>query len=267
MAPIHESIDHRAWRGARTHRLPTWTLVALVALCLTTALARPARAQSTPPNDSTRRDSVVRQPPVDAWGLVPIMAGLIASFVFAPSPIALFGGDSGATRMPFAHDHVDAFVSSGGIWSDSQTFARSADLQVVRRSAYAELEVERIDGARGLTYQAARGGWLYHARRNYVGGVTLGWQRVPGDRRQTGPELGVPLYIGNPRAEFRLDPTYVFAPGRVLWSFRSQFQTRLGGSPYFAGARLAFRSAYRITKDEQCFTSGSVALLAGVRLR
>ena len=233
------------------------------------ALASRVHAQQRPtaPSDSARRDSVVRPQVVDAWGLVPVLAGMVVSLVFAPAPMALFGGDSGATQMPFTHDHVDLSASGGGIWSDSQTFARSADLQVVRRAAYAELEVERIDGARALTYEAARGGWLFHVRRNYAGGVTLGYQRVPGDRRQTGPELGLPLHTGNARAEFRLDPTYIFAPGRVLWSFRSQFQARIGRTPYFAGARLAFRSAYRITKDEQDFTSASVALLVGVRLR
>jgi hypothetical protein len=246
------------------------TFVALAIVCLTSASGTSAGAQIPARRDSVARDSVprdsVQAAPIDAWGLVPVLAGMAASLVFAPAPIALFGGDSGATNMAFAHDHLDVSTSGGGIFSDGQTYARSANVQIVHSGRYAEAEAERIDGVRRQTYVAARVGALFSPRRNYMGGVTIGYQHVREDRRQRGPELGLPLFIGGQRAELRLDPTYVFAPGRVLWSVRSQFQARLGGTPFFAGARLAFRSAYHITKDVQYFTSGSVAALVGVRL-
>ena len=248
-------------------------LVASIAL-----IAAPLRAQSSlPASDATVRASVVtdtvppdtaRHIPADDPYLYGVAVGAIVVPIvaaFAAAPLALWGGLRGPSKMNFLADHGAAQLTLGGIFTQGQTWADAADFEVVRNSVHAELQVEDYWRPRHVRYLTARGGYLWHPRSYTAGGVTIGYVAADGDPSQRGPELGLPLFAGSADALLRLEPTYVFSPSGILWSYRLQLEASLPGQRYFAGANMTWKSLELTEDDRPDFAARAVSIVVGTR--
>ena len=95
----------------------------------------------------------------------------------------------------------------------------------------------------------ARGGYLWHAKGRAAGGLTVGYVHAEGATSQTGPELGIPLFVGRETMTMRFEPTYVMSSGGPLWSYRLRMEGYAGGGRYVIGANVVQKSV-RIGSEE-----------------
>jgi hypothetical protein len=251
--------------------------IAVVTLCVSitaTAFCRPAFAQRpTAPNDSipkdsTHRDSVYRGPihhPL-MYLIVPAGIAAVAVLVLAPVPFAIWAGKRGPTQMAFLDDHFATHVAVGGRFYGGQTWANSLHIEVLRKPLYGELAAEEFWRPRHVRYLTARAGYLWYPRRRSAGGVTVGYVHADADAKRRGPELGLPLFVGDSTGTIRLQPTYVISPSGALWSYRLQLEFYFPRKPYFAGATLVGKSLPLTSNSSQeDFDASALTVLFGAR--
>ena len=111
---------------------------------------------------------------------------------------------------------------------------------------------------RTFQYQTVRVGRFVQPSESLSGGVTIGYQRVPRDWTQEGPELA--LVIGGARARSRPEASYVLSAKRANISYRCQADARIFGGPLWVGADFELKSVRNPTP----FTSG-ISLVLGIR--
>jgi hypothetical protein len=250
------------------------TAVALCASMSATLFCRAALAQQptapkdSVPKDSTQRDSVYRGPihhPL-MYLIIPVGLAAVAVMVFAPAPFAIWAGVRGPTEMAFLDDHSAAHVAVGGRFYGGQTWANSLHFEVLRKPLHVELSAEEFWRPRHVRYLTARAGYLWYPRRRTAGGVTLGYVHADGDARRRGPELGLPLFVGDSTGTIRLEPTYVISPSGALWSYRLQLEFYFPRKPYFAGATLVGKSLPLASNSSQeDFDASALTVLFGAR--
>lgn len=253
----------------------------LVSLVLTLCVAiaagtRSLAAQDPAPHDSARVDSTradtLRGPPDvpvhPAWAGMFYLCALVGPVVapFAPGPFALIG-PKGPSEMAFVRDHEAWYASVGGRFSKGQTWANSVDFESVRHDVHTELLVEDYWRPQHVRYFTLRGGWLWHPKQYAAAGATLGYVHSDGDPSQRGPELGLPLYLGNDDFTARLEPTYVASPDGALWSYRVQVEgTLVPHSPFFVGAAATWKSLTLTSDSRHDFAAQAFSILVGSRL-
>lgn len=272
--------------GRRCAPPPGHRCVRYAALALAVSLAIPAAAACGPalaqtpaaPADSVPKESVasdslppdsVRARPIHPpWAYLILPAAVAAAVVagFAPAPAARWIGPRGPNDMAFMDDHWAVYGSVGALFHAGETWANSASLEVVRRGVHVEVHAEDFWRPRHVRYLTARGGYLWHPRRQAAGGVTLGYVHVDGDRARRGAELGLPLTVGNRIGTVRLEPTYVFAPGGTLWSYRLQVERYLPRRRHFVGASVTGKSQpFASESPDARFAASAVSLVFGTR--
>ena len=253
---------------------PLALLVALLATppCRAALAQQPPAPRDSVPGDTVPSDSTISRRPIHSpmmYLILPIGGALAvaatAIAAIAPAPAARWYGAPGPTEMALLRDHGAAYASVGGIFQRGQTWARSVDVEVVRGGVHGELQAEDFWRPRHVRYLTARGGYLWHPRRRSAGGVTLGYVYADGDPRQRGPELGLPLYIGDSAGTMRLEPTYVLSPAGLRWSYRMQVELYVPGRPYFAGASLVGKELSLASGTDCNFAASAVTLLVGTR--
>jgi hypothetical protein len=242
---------------------------------------RPAVPRDTMPKDSLARDSLVadsvRVAPhsLGMYLLLPVGAVLAGAFTavaaVAPAPAAMWLEDSDKAPLTFLEDHHAVYVTVGGLFSEGQTWAHSANIEVVRNGVLAEFKAEDFYRPRHFRYLTARGAYLFHPKRGTAGGVSVGYRHAHRDRTQQGLEIGLPFFIGDSTGTMRLEPTYVITRHGVLWSYRMQIDINIPRSPYFAGLTGVGksvplnRSYPRQDYPKEDFFTGAVMLLFGAR--
>jgi hypothetical protein len=246
------------------------------------ALCQPALAQRPEvPRDSVRADSVppdsvpmdtmpadsVRRPIHPWWGplLIPATVAVGVVLAVAPAPLARWWGGPRRNDMAFVRDHGAVYASVGGRFEKGETWANAVSVQMVRRGAYAELQGEDFWRPRHVRYLTARGGRLWHPRRSAAGGVTLGYVHVDGDPAQRGPELGLPLFLGDRTVTGRFEPTYVASPDGPLWSYRLQLEGYPRGGRYVVGAAVTGKSNPLTPDSRGGVAARAVTVLLGTR--
>ncbi|HEY2375236.1 MAG TPA: hypothetical protein VGH98_04620 [Gemmatimonadaceae bacterium] len=192
---------------------------------------------------------------------------MILSAIFAAAPLALFIGERGPSEMSFLHDHGAASVSVGGAFQAGQTWADAARIEAVRRDLYYELVAEEFWRPTHVQYFTARAGYLFHTRRIAAGGVTLGFMSGPPHTRDRGPEIGLPLFVGDTsKFSLRLEPTYIRSSRGLLWNYRAEFDVAIPRHPYFLGASAVGKIDPPSTPDTQRdFTHGAYLFTLGAR--
>ena len=198
---------------------------------------------------------------------IPLGGVAILSAIFAAAPLALFIGDRGPSEMPFLENHGAASVDVGGAFQAGQTWADAMRIEAVRHNVYYELIGEEYWRPVHVEYLTARAGYLFHPRRITAGGVTLGFMNGPSQSRERGPELGLPLFLGDSASVlFRLEPTYVVSPRGLLWSYRAEFDLAVPRHPYFVGASAVGKIDPPASTDTQRdFAHGAYLLTLGAR--
>ena len=215
------------------------------------------------PRDSARRDSLARDSlPRDSLSsdstrarpmhhplmyLIPV-AGSAAAVVggaalaFAPAPLAMWPTRADHVSMKFLEDHRAADVAIGGIFREGETWAYSANFEIVRGPLLAQLALEDFRRREPVQHFTARGGYLFHPQRGTAGGVTIGYRYALRGRLQSGVEVGLPFLVGDSTKTWRFEPTYVLSGHGALWSYRLQYDRYLTGQRYFLGLRFAGKS-------------------------
>ena len=147
-------------------------------------------------------------------------------------------------------DHVALAVEPGYAASSRnppldgwESASGAASAEVLRGRYLVQGRVERFRTPEPLEYRTVRVGRLWRPDSSVAGGVTLGYRDVDGPRpRQRGVEVGFPFVVGRERWWFRLESAYVISLHQSSYSWRMQYDRRLGGGPFFGGARVAFDS-------------------------
>ena len=222
--------------------------------------------------DSARRDSMptdsLRAADCAACFLaIPVGGVMILSAIFAAAPLALFIGERGPSEMSFLQDHGAASASVGGAFQAGQTWADAVRIEAVRRNLCYALTVEEFWRPTHVEYFTARAGYLFHPRRITAGGVTLGFMNGPSRTRDSGPEIGLPLFVGDTsRVSFRLEPTYVLSSRGLLWSHRAECDVAMPRQPYFLGVSAVGKIDPPPSPDTQRdFAHGAYLLTFGAR--
>jgi hypothetical protein len=183
----------------------------------------------------------------------------------APAPLAKWWGESGANEMALLEDHSAASLSLGGRFAEGETWANGVSLEMMRRPVRAEVQMEDFWRPRHVRYITARGGYVWHPRRAAAGGVTIGYVHSDGDAAQSGPELGLPLFIGSRDMTMRIEPTYVFSAEGPLWTYRLQMEGYFPRREYFAGFAMVLRSYPLRSNAGDEFAAQAVTALFGKR--
>ncbi len=252
--------------------------LALYGAASATVLSSAARAQHPPtPRDTLPRDTISgdtvpadslagRRVPVHPWWgplLVPGGVALALVLMSAPAPLAGWLGTPGASELPLLEDHQAVSVSVGGRFARGESWANAVTVEVVRNGFRGEVQAEDFWRPRHVRYLTVRGGYLWHPRRSTAGGVTVGYVQADGNQAHSGPELGLPFYVGTSILTMRFEPAYVFSSGGPLWSFRGQVEGYLPGGRYFIGANLV-RKAVPLTSSDRD-GGRAVSLVVGTR--
>jgi hypothetical protein len=174
-------------------------------------------------------------------------------------------GEGGPTEMTFLQDHRAVRVSAGGQFHEQQGVANSVEFEVVRKKTLAQLQAEDYWRPHHVRYLTARAGYLWHPKRVTAGGVTVGYVHTDGDRAQSGPELGFPLFLGNSAITLRFEPTYVISPNGPLWSGRTQLESNLPWRSYFVGAGLVGKSQPLSLHAQDHLFASAVTVLVGTQ--
>ena len=240
------------------------------------ALARDSLARDSLARDTLTRDSVRVAPhslgmylilPVGVVGTVAITAVMAA----APAALTVWFPDSSRLSLTFLEDHRAVYVTVGGLFSEGQTWAHSANIEVVRNGVLTELKVEGFYRPRHFQYLTARGAYLLRPKPRTAAGVSVGYRHAHRDRTQAGLEIGLPLFVGDSTGTMRLEPTYVITRYGALWSYRVQIDVNIPRTPYFAGLSGVGksvplnRSYPRQDYPKEDFFTGAVMLLFGAR--
>ena len=264
------------------------TRSAAISLCLLSLWSSfPAVAQRPPRPDSTRRDSTsrdslgfdsVRVRPIHdpRMFLVPVAGAAIlfvggAAIAFAPAPLALIPRRPDHSPMEFLEDHRSVYLTIGGMFGAGEGWAQSTNVEMLHGRVLTEVAFEDFHRERRVQHLTFRGGYLFHPRRGTGGGLTLGYRYAGRGWVQSGVEVGLPFLIGDSTRTGRIEPTYVLSQHGVLWSYRLQYERRLGGGPYFAGLRATGKSAPLNTGhplypfEPREYFAQAVALLFGTR--
>jgi len=243
------------------------TLVCDLALAQQAPVSRDSLPRGTVPKDTVATDTVRVGPihPAIMYLMLPAAFAMAIVAVVAPAPVAAWFGERGPTKMAFLDHHGEVRLSAGGQLHERWIWANAVELQVVRKSRLAELQLEDFWRPSHVRYLTASVGQLWHPRRMTAGGVTLGYVHARGDAAQSGPELGLPLYFGDSIATVRLEPTYVMSRHGLLWSGRLQLQANLPGRPYFVGASLIGKSQNMTLADNEHLFATAVTLVFGTR--
>ena len=170
--------------------------------------------------------------------LLALPMGIVAVGVlaFAPGALALCPCNHAATRPPIADRHSVA-MAVGGTFHGNQTWANAVDLEGNRGNVHGEVMVEDFWRPRHIQYVSVRGAYLRHPIEHVTGGVSLGYMHADVERRQRGPEVGLPLFLDNGAgSEVRFEPTYVIGQPGVAFNYRAQLRIAVAKSRYFLGA-------------------------------
>ena len=162
-------------------------------------------------------------------------------------------------------DHVAFDVSLGGRFAEGETWANALSIELVRKPVYAELRAEDFWRPRHIRYLTARAGYLWHPKVAAAGGLTIGYVHAEGATSQTGPELGLPLFIGRETMTMRFEPTYVMSSGGPLWSYRAQMEVYVGGGRYVIGANVVRKSVRLGSDAAEALAPQAVTAVLGVR--
>jgi hypothetical protein len=71
--------------------------------------------------------------------------------------------------------------------------------------------------------------------------------------------------IGNSSTTMRLEPTYVFSPDGLLWSYRVQLEAAVPRTPCIAGANMTWKSLTLTSNDRHDFAASAVSVVLGAR--
>ena len=226
----------------------------VAAIALGVLSASPARAQSHPPSDSARRDSLHRDSvhvrPVESplMLLIPVVGvGLFAAmggaFAFAPAPFALLPRQPDHPPLGFLDEHRAVYVTAGAGFGTGRGWATSANAEAMHGHWLNEASFEDFQRRERVQHISVAGGYLWHPRRGTAGGVTIGYQYARVGWMESGATIGFPFFIGDVANTFRIEPTYTVSVHGALWNYRLQYDRRIGRSPYFAGLRAVGKSA------------------------
>ena len=216
--------------------------------------------QAAGQRDSTRADSSTR--PIQCIECAGYLIMLtIGAFVVAPAAILLTESaarpDYDLSR-PAADDF--SFSAEGRLIGDTaQTGGHSESLQWSRNGTFVELRLATWYIPHTFQYQTVRIGRFVRPSDLLSGGVTIGYQRAPRDWTQEGPEVALPLVIGNSRVRLRPEASYVLSAKRVNISYRCQADARIFG-PLWVGADFELKSV----REPTPFTGG-ISLVLGIR--
>jgi hypothetical protein len=167
--------------------------------------------------------------------------------------------------MTFKKAHVAFRVSVGGRFSEGETWANAVSIELVRKRVHAELQAEDFWRPRHVRYFTARGGYLWHAKGRAAGGLTVGYVHAEGATSQTGPELGLPLFIGSDKGTMGFEPTYVMSSGGPLWSYRLRMEGYAAGGRYVIGANVVQKSVRIGSEEPDALAPQAVTAVLGVR--
>lgn len=194
-------------------------------------LSNHALAQSSPPRDSTHTDSTRVAPHcIECGGYAMLFS--VGAFFFAPAAIlVLFPpvNPQQATPAQPANNFSELFVEGRLIGDTAQSGGHSESIEWSRRGTYVQLRLATWYIPQTFQYQTVRVGKLLRTAPMLSGGVMLGYQRVPHDYSQEGPEIALPVIIGNERLRVRSDASYVFSRSRVNISYRCDAEARVRG--------------------------------------
>jgi hypothetical protein len=244
------------------------------------------------PRDSARRDSLARDSlPRDSLAsdstcvrpmhhplmyLIPV-AGAAAAVVggaalaFAPAPLAMWPRRPDHASMKFLEGHRASDVAIGGIFREGETWAYSANFEIVRGPLLAQLALEDFRRREPVQHFTARGGYLFHPQRGTAGGLTIGYRHARRGRLQSGVEVGLPFLVGDSTGTWRFEPTYVLSGNGALWSYRLQYDRYFTGQRYFLGLRFVgksvpLNSGHPLYQEEPAeYFARAVTLLVGRR--
>jgi hypothetical protein len=223
--------------------------------------------QDTIPGDTVSADSLAgRSVPVHPWWGPLVLPGGVALalvLVSAPAPLARWLGSPGPSEIALLEDHQAVSVSVGGRFARGETWANAVAVEVVRNGFRGELQAADFWGQRHVRYLTVRVGHLWHPMRRTAGGVTVGYEQADGNQAHSGPELGLPFYLGSSNMTMRFEPTYVFSTGGPLWSFRGQLEGCLPGGRHFIGANVV-RKAVPLTSSDRGGAQ-AVSVVVGTR--
>lgn len=251
-------------RDRLTIRHVAWTATA-AAIITAAPLAQRAVAQTPPdtiPPDSTVRDSARVGPIHPPWQ--PALVMLAA----APPGLVLLMNKKSKGDPPvlgFWKDHVAAHVAGGVAlaYSDSNSWAYSASLEVLERGFYGELRTEHFRLPEYYSYRTIRIGYLTNPRPTVATGVTLGYRDTRRVSRHRGVEVGLPFVVGNRRRWVRLETAYVMSMRRSSWNFRWQGEWLVAGGPLYVGVNMEAKTLPLSTGSK--VSSVPIAVLVGVR--
>jgi hypothetical protein len=231
----------------------------------TDSVPRDSARKDAAASDSIPADSVYR--PVHPWWAALVLPGAVvvgAVAMVAPAPLAKLI-DMGPEDMVFKKNHVAFRVSVGGRFSEGETWANAVSVEVVRKRVHGELQAEDFWRPRHVRYFTARGGYLWHAKGRAAGGLTVGYVHAEGATSQTGPELGLPLFIGSDKGTMGFEPTYVMSSGGPLWSYRLRMEGYAAGGRYVIGANVVQKSVRIGSQEPDALAPQAVTAVLGVR--
>lgn len=227
-------------------------------------------AQASPARrDTTRADSVSADSlhhPIHSVlpyvGLVVGGAAVIAT-LFAATPVMYFG-PPGPSEMSFLHTGGAVSLSVGGVFQRGQTWAHAAHLEGMSGAFHYELFAEDFWRPVHVEYVTVRTGYLMR-RRFTAGGLTIGLTNAGREARDTGAEIGLPVYFGDRRGVFaRLEPTYIASRRGLLWNYRAELDIPVLQGPYYLGVSGVGKSDPPASPDNpNNFAHSAVLLVFG----
>ena len=117
---------------------------------------------------------------------VAVLGALVMAAV--PASFALLEGPPDPSPLVIVEQHRAAYISVGGLFYDGETWAHSANFEMISNGVLAELKVEDFYRPNHFQYVTARAGYLFHPNTGSAGGVTLGYRYAHRDPTQAGLE-------------------------------------------------------------------------------
>jgi len=218
-------------------------------------------AQSAPSRDSMKTDTMRVAPRCIECGGYAMLFSVGAFFVAPAAILVLFPATNPQQSTPAqpSENFSELLVEGRLIGDTAQSGGHSESVEWSRGGTYLQLRLATWYIPQVFQYQTVRVGKFFRTAPLLSGGVTHGYQRVPHDYSQEGPEIALPVVIGNERLRVRSDASYVFSHSRVNISYRCDAEARVHG-PVALGLDFELKSIRNPTP----FTGG-VSLVMTIR--
>lgn len=198
----------------------------------------------------------------------PVFPAIVMAAVAPPSLLLLRDKtpDAPVPTLGFLQDHVTAYVTGGVTYafsSDTNTWAYSAGVQILRRRLYGEVRSEYFVLPQYYYYRTLRIGYFFSPRSDLAAGVTLGYRAARRVAGHSGVEIGLPFIAGHERRWLRVETAYVVSRRAPSWNFRWQAEWLINGGPLYVGMNIEGKTLP--LRPGSKVSSVPIALVLGLR--